>query len=308
MDEQSFTSVEKIIREIGLEHDEEYVYFYRGHSNKEYDLIPSIYRKDEWISNEDKFVRELILRCPEDFSNYKTAFEKLVKMQHYDLPTRLFDVTENPLVALYFACMTNPKKDGELLIFKIPRSEIKYFDSDTVSVLSNIAWMDINFKTYTGIRPPISNDSSSRNRQFNSENNVHATKLLHSVNNEKPHFKRNIDIQHIESVVCVKPMMDNQRLIRQDGAFFLFGMHHDKLGNASVPNYWRFYPKDSRIIIKSRSKQKVLKLLSMMGINKAKLFPEVDQVSWFIKEGLGWGKSEPQVENKRYAKAPKFLR
>ena len=39
-------------------------------------------------------------------------------LQHYEGKTRLLDVTENALVALYFACCSNPNTDGEVIVFK----------------------------------------------------------------------------------------------------------------------------------------------------------------------------------------------
>ena len=45
---------------------------------------------------------------------------------------------------------------------------------------------------------------------------------------EKPHFQNVIDSKDIERVFCVKPMFDNPRIIRQSGAFFLYGINGDK--------------------------------------------------------------------------------
>jgi len=88
------------------------------------------------------------LNCPDDFLPTDTLFEKLVKLQHYGCKTRLLDLTENALVALYFAC--NEKKhhriNGELIILDIPNDQIKYFDSDTVAILTAISVQPMNFE------------------------------------------------------------------------------------------------------------------------------------------------------------------
>jgi hypothetical protein len=127
--------------------DDNYIYYYRGCSvhDWKYNLTPGIYR-DNNILSEDRNFREMILMSPNDFFNEVTTLEKLVKMQHYTLPTRLLDITSNPLVALYFACgkYKNRNTDGKVYLFKIKKEEIKYYDSDAVSLISNLAKLSIN--------------------------------------------------------------------------------------------------------------------------------------------------------------------
>jgi len=261
--------------------DNDHVVFFRGHANKSYELEPSIYRNKRWYSNEDKIIREILMRCPNEFSQMKSSFEKLVKMQHYDLPTRLLDLTENPLVALYFACAGSAERsdDAELIFFKIPKSEIKYFDSDTVSVIANLAWAKSDFELQERFK--------SNSRSFHLKDNHHALKLMHDIKQEKPHFLERINPKHIESVICVKPKLDNPRIIRQDGAFLLFGINETKFSPAILPNDWIYYPNERRHIIKASDKGNIMKQLASIGISKAKLFPEVDMVSQFIKNDFG---------------------
>ena len=56
--------------------------------------------------------------CPFEFVDNK--FDTLVKMQHFGLPTRLLDMTTNPLVALYFACENENEMASDSIVYIFP--------------------------------------------------------------------------------------------------------------------------------------------------------------------------------------------
>lgn len=208
--------------------------FFRGHSNKNYKLEPYIYR-DEIIENEHIIFKELLLRCPQDFEHCKTTFEFLVKMQHYSLPTRLLDITTNPLIALYFACQSKSKNDAELIVFKVSKSSIKYYDSDTVSILSNLSRVDSNFCLPTNLDMDVLLFGDEHDEMIDKFNGSYELrKLIYEIQSEKPHFVPRMDPSVLSMVLCVKPKMDNQRVIRQDSAFFLFGIDEKKKQPAKI--------------------------------------------------------------------------
>lgn len=72
-------------------------------------------------------------------------------MEHYSSPTRLLDITKNPLVALYFATKNasntkdeQDKKDGIVYIVRPVQKEdtyknILYSDSDKALMLASLA-------------------------------------------------------------------------------------------------------------------------------------------------------------------------
>lgn len=245
------------------------VIYFRGHSDFQFQNLPSIYRNPGWIKNEDKLFKELILRCPQDFPEQASTFQTLVKMQHYSLPTRLLDLTSNPLVALFFACGSPLSATGEVVVFRVPKKEIKYFDSDAVSVISNISR-----------RPRFIIPQAKAKRAFNKNQEI--MYLLHEIKKEKPYFEPLIIRSDLESVVCVKPKLDNARIIRQSGTFFLFGVRGTKQKPAQIPS--RYAQRSARLLVKQDFKHKILEQLEALGITQSEIFPEIESVANHIKE------------------------
>lgn len=244
--------------------------YFRGHSKASFKLEPSIYRNDGLIANEATMLKELIVRCPNDFSGGISTFQTLVKMQHYGLPTRLLDITSNPLVALYFACTLHERddEDGEVIVVGFDlEKEVKYYDSDTVSVIANLSRRPASFK-----RPPITDK-----HKFNSHPDVKL--LLHDIRQDRPYFQAEIIPDHLGKVICVKPLLDNPRIIRQDGAFLLFGIDGDKTKPATLEHHSVI----ARIKINRDKKKELTVQLEALGISRATLFPEIEQVATHIK-------------------------
>jgi hypothetical protein len=287
------SSLAEYIDEIHkVKKDDQHELFYRGHANSAtYKLVPSIYRNFKRIRNEDVMIKEAILRCPGEFSDADSQLDRIVKLQHYGMPTRLLDISKNSLAALYFACKEFERTVGEVVIFKIPKDEIKYYDSDAVAIISNLSLMRRDFDI-TGFPDDVTD--------FNKQ--VEIRRLIHFVKQDKPGFLSKIQKDTLGKVLCVKTRLSNKRITSQGGAFLLFGIDGKKTKPAQIPSSWTIKGTDVNKIV-FRNKFKLMRELSYCGISESTLFPELEnQAKDILKEFEG--KYRRKKKKKRSIKSP----
>ena len=399
-------AIEEDVKDDPFAIDEATEVFYRGHADESWDLKPSIVRSDKGIKNEHLLFRDMVAHVPQDFSECKSALDYLVQMQHYGLPTRLLDVTTNPLIALYFACQpagdttvggivdeafeaanavafeaaisvdidsdgnpdiyhnadveyllssvgilagaltaasTNPEenpigdrmigcivdtlvkarpdlaesikeavdageksakeaglKDGAIYLFSIPEDRVKHYDSDTVSILSNLAKcgdIEINIDQNEELATKLKEEEDVQMghedpslKAFNNKDGIQ--KLLHQIREEKPYFQPLIDPFDLCRTFLVKPKYANPRIINQEGAFFLFGLKLTvgpwgkclrKGEDKEVPMLPAQWVK-KKFIIPKKFKADILKELKFLGITDSYIYSGMEQYAKVLKE------------------------
>lgn len=248
--------------------------FFRGHGDAHYELTPSLLRKwdnGDWqfMPSEDRLCKELLIAHHDEFQGDQYCFDRLVRMQHYGLPTRLLDISGNPLVALFFACSCRPDQlgiDGEVIVFQISADGVKYYDSDTVSCLSNLS--NLTYTQKNEIDLSLDQDAFNKTDV--------AGKLLHHIKSEKGFFEGRIVPDDLGSIICVKAKRTNTRIKSQSGAFLLFG--HE----AALPDAGQDGIEISRVTI--RNKAHILAQLNRININATTVYPSIDQTAVHLRD------------------------
>jgi hypothetical protein len=286
--------------------------YFRGEPKdyKEEALTPSIYRDIGLLSNEPNIYREMQRFNDQEFRDDKTTADKLSRMQHYSAPTRLIDMSEDALSALYFAVAewkSESKPDSQdicpvVYVIDVAPRNLRYYDSDAVSVVANL------------VKSPLSSsfsDDPQKNKQaiisdalkfredidsFNRQKSIEF--LLHDVKEEKHYFSSIIDPKHIFSVQCVKPKFTHSRINSQKGAFLLFGLDPndvrknihliEKCGDDlylcrnSTNTIQHPVERITKMVIKNPFRMKCE--LNKLGVRTPFIFPEMDKVAKYLSD------------------------
>jgi FRG domain len=247
--------------------------FCRGHGSTEWNINPVLFRDARRYQDENSILRSVIASQPDSFSDDQTMLDKMVRMQHFSVPTRLLDVTKNPLVALYFCVADQSQRDkpGEVLFFSTPSTSEKFFDSDAVSCLANLAYLSHHE------RDVLERNLYKDRKDFNAL--PKCERLLNFIKAEKPYFQPLIRPEDLQKPWLVKPKLNNRRIVAQNGAFIIFGLDKTPL-DLKVSNNMLV----EKVEILPEYKDAIRNQLNYFNVNQESMFPDLEGVSKYITE------------------------
>lgn len=250
---------------------------FRGQSNSNFDLLPSLARRplktwaNSWQMVENSLVQTAQQKFPTIFPDSDYPVILLAKLQHYGIYTRLLDLTANAFVALFFACAGNQDKDGEVFAFSANLCSaylpVANAIADTYRLTNNTTTYIENY-FYRAMKQPYCSRLLYPNWEHNMERG-----LEYFIGT----LKRPIFIE--AGNIC-------ERQKNQGGYFLLFPnkLHQTTDNNTIVTDELINLEKTDKIVVKrfiipKEVKPGLLDQLSRFGITKEFLFSDnVDEV------------------------------
>ena len=226
---------------------------YRGYSHDD-EIYPNIIRSRDLSKHEKDFLTQFE-RYGLAYFSANNAMEFLSTAQHYGLPTRLLDFTYNPYIALFFA-LHNAKRDEEDRYYKIIYCDIN--DCNQFKNEKNPSRHDIH-KAKTNEEHFLESDYSKR---------MTYTEELMARFNRFGTFNK---------LCIVKPSLNNQRIIMQQG-LFLIPTTLDKTRHKEL-----IERNTKKILIDKSIRDEAIRYLDVLGFDAFRLMPDLASVCYAIK-------------------------
>lgn len=267
--------------------------FYRGHNAAGWCLNPTIARKEAHLHNEADMMDQLLSKHPEEFRQDSVFFQRLVRARHFELPSRLLDVTSDAQTALYYATdPTRPVEDGFVQIFIVEPGMVYPFDSDTVSVVSNFSRLSYEQQrtllTESDVGQSASKTRTDMERNWTQSPYSSAMKrLIHFIAREKPYWEDRIRPVDLFKVLLVKPEFSFPRLKAHDGAFLMSAYHNSfdpTVVNAKVPGSGKY----RRVVLRvpSHAKIPIRRELRLAGVTEESLRADLGSTATAISDAI----------------------
>jgi len=184
--------------------------YYRGHRNIGWELTPIILRNEDSriteASEMERAQREGHWDCQ------ASLFENIATMQHYGYKTRFLDFTTSLNVALYFACLQdreNAEKDGAVCLCCYSNDRtVKSLDSAMISEL-------VHLRAKTRVKDFAAKLANDYRELASVECDDIAMRVLSWCDHGFMVTPSDKELSTMET--------SNPRIVRQRGAFFVFG-------------------------------------------------------------------------------------
>ncbi len=235
--------------------------WYRGCGDAEHELVPTMYRHKSKTSRDDRQSLEVDIRLkfsqrsvPFVGRSFGNEWDQMFYMQHYGIPTRLLDWSENPFVALYFALSSGQRnKKGEAL-------------TDAAIWLSDpISWnrASLNAVSFSG---GILDETSSQIKSYRPGSDF--------------------------SDMYAKPVMmygthNSPRIVAQRGVFCLFGQDSKPMEKVALEDN---YPENclQKIVVEKSSVPTFIESLYRKGFVESVIYPDIHGLAPEMKRSFGF--------------------
>lgn len=271
--------------------------FFRG-ERKNYDAPRSfgthfdclLDRRTSFVEHERDIYEDALRLNVVSFKDDRTMCDRIARMQHYRFPTRFADISTNALLAAFFAAdgertdaTSGDNEDGYIRIIKVAKRKMKSFTSDIITLISHLPLVaaenicvsnprrdGLGYLTYE-----VKNERTGF-YDFDSDPGLHQTLC-----------------SELQQVWAFKPVLNNDRIKAQGGAFLAFGCRDNK-----APLRPTFAPEDYEnknapshgikqigyVRIAADAKAVIRKQLRLFGMPAETVYPDLENVAKALTE------------------------